>query len=255
MAGAMPRYLTLRPPRFELDVEALGSMISARTRAIVINTPHNPSGKVFDRTELEAVADLCRRHDLIAICDEVYEHMVYDGEHISLASLPEMADRTITLSSLGKTFSLTGWKIGWAIAAPHLTHAIRAAHQFLTFATATPLQHAAVAALNAPARYFEELAASYRSKRDLLAGGLTEVGFDVFLPAGTYFLMADHSRFGSEDDVTFVNRLIDDFGVAAIPPSAFYHDPAEARTLVRFAFCKDEATLTEAIARLRGLAE
>jgi aspartate/methionine/tyrosine aminotransferase len=255
MAGAMPRYLTLRPPRFELDVEALGSMISARTRAIVINTPHNPSGKVFDRTELEAVADLCRRHDLIAICDEVYEHMVYDGEHISLASLPEMADRTITLSSLGKTFSLTGWKIGWAIAAPHLTHAIRAAHQFLTFATATPLQHAAVAALNAPARYFEELAASYRSKRDLLAGGLTEVGFDVFVPAGTYFLMADHSRFGSEDDVTFVNRLIDDFGVAAIPPSAFYHDPAEARTLVRFAFCKDEATLTEAIARLRGLAE
>ncbi|CAN5180747.1 pyridoxal phosphate-dependent aminotransferase [soil metagenome] len=253
MSGAVPRFLTLRPPDFEIDREELESLVTPSTRAIVVNTPHNPSGKVFTRTELGVIAEQCQAHDLVAICDEVYEHMVYDGEHISLASLPGMADRTITLSSLGKTFSLTGWKIGWAVAPPALTAVIRAAHQFLTFATATPLQHAAAAALGAPPAYFEQLTASYRRKRDLLATGLAEIGFEVYRPSGTYFLLADHSAFGNEDDVTFVKRLIDDFGVAAIPPSAFYHDPAEARNLVRFAFCKDEGTLTEALKRMRSL--
>ncbi len=254
LAGARPRFLTLRPPDFELDADELNRLVTPATKAIVVNTPHNPSGKVFDRNDLDVIADVCRRHDLVAICDEVYEHMVYEGEHLSLATWPEMSERTITLSSFGKTFSLTGWKIGWAVAPPQLTNAVRAAHQFLTFATATPLQHAAVAALNAPASYFKELVESYRRKRDLLSAGLTEVGFEVFKPAGTYFLLADHSRFGAKDDVAFVERLIDEFGVAAIPPSAFYHDATEARHLVRFAFCKDEATLAEALERLRPLA-
>jgi aspartate/methionine/tyrosine aminotransferase len=203
--------------------------------------------------ELEAIAEICRRHDLIAITDEVYEHMVYEGEHISLGSLEGMWERTITLSSLGKTFSLTGWKVGWAVAPADLTNAVRSAHQFLTFATATPLQYAAAVALRAPDSYYQELADSYRSKRDLLAAGLDRLGLEVFMPAGTYFLMADHSRFGDRDDVAFVRRLIDEVGVAAIPPSAFYHDPEVAKHLVRFAFCKDEPTLVEALDRLSNL--
>jgi len=253
LAGAIPGYVTLRPPDFRLEAGALDEAVTPTTRAIVVNTPHNPTGRVFDRWELEAVADLCLRHDLIAITDEVYEHMVYEGEHISLASFPGMWERTITLSSLGKTFSLTGWKVGWAVAPSDLTAGVRAAHQFLTFATATPLQHAAVAALDAPASYYGELAASYRRKRDVLSEGLAEIGFEVFRPQGTYFLMADHSRFGLGDDVSFVNHLISNAGVAAIPPGAFYHDRLEARNLVRFAFCKEEETLKEALVRLRSL--
>ena len=255
LAGAIPSYVTLRPPKFELIVSDLEAAIGESTRAIVVNSPHNPTGRVFTGSELEAIADLCRRHDLIAITDEVYEHMVFEGEHLSLAQLPGMWERTVTLSSLGKTFSLTGWKIGWAVAPPDLTAGVRAAHQFLTFATATPLQHAAAAALAAPREYFGELAASYRSKRDLLAEGLDGVGLKVFLPEGTYFMMADHSTFGLGDDVAFVNHLIDEVGVAAIPPSAFYHDKSEAKDLVRFAFCKDEGTLREAIDRLKRLSK
>ena len=253
LADAVPSYVTLRPPGFELTDADLEAAVKDRSRAIVVNSPHNPTGRVFRRAELEAIARLCLRHDLFAITDEVYEHMVFDGAHISLAGLPGMWDRTVTLSSLGKTFSLTGWKIGWAVAPAELTAGVRAAHQFLTFATATPLQHAAAAALRAPRDYFEELARSYRRKRDLLAAGLEEIGLEVFLPEGTYFMMADHSHFGRGDDVAFVNHLIDRVGVAAIPPSAFYHDKAEAKDLVRFAFCKDEATLREAIERLRRL--
>ena len=253
LAGAIPSYVTLRPPKFELVVSDLEAAVDETTRAIVVNTPHNPTGRVFTRSDLEAIADLCRRHYLIAVTDEVYEHMVFDGEHLSLAQLPGMWERTVTLSSLGKTFSLTGWKIGWAVAPPDLTAGVRAAHQFLTFATATPLQHAAATALTAPHDYFAELASSYRIKRDLLAEGLEEVGLKVFLPEGTYFMMADHSGFGLGDDVAFVSHLIDSVGVAAIPPSAFYHDKSEAKNLVRFAFCKDEETLREAIGRLRRL--
>jgi aspartate/methionine/tyrosine aminotransferase len=253
LAGAVPSYVTLRPPAFELIATDLEAAVDDRTKAIVVNTPHNPTGRVFTRSELEMIADLCRRHDLLAITDEVYEHMVFDGEHVSLARLPGMWDRTVTLSSLGKTFSLTGWKIGWAVAPPHLTAGVRAAHQFLTFATATPLQYAAAAALRAPKNYFSDLAASYRSKRDLLAGGLDRIGLRVFVPEGTYFMMADHSQFGLGDDVAFVNHLIDRVGVAAIPPSAFYHLKSEAKDLVRFAFCKDEETLRAAIERLKRL--
>jgi aspartate/methionine/tyrosine aminotransferase len=253
LAGAIPSYVTLRPPKFELSMSALEAAVNSKTRAIVVNTPHNPTGRVFSRFELDSIAALCRRHDLIAITDEVYEHMIFAGEHVSLAQLPGMWDRTVTLSSLGKTFSLTGWKIGWAVAPADLTAGVRAAHQFLTFATATPLQHAAAAALAAPHGYFNDLASSYRVKRDLLAEGLDGIGLEVFLPEGTYFMMADHSGFGFGNDVAFVNHLIETVGVAAIPPSAFYHDKAEAKNLVRFAFCKDEATLREAIGRLQRL--
>jgi aspartate/methionine/tyrosine aminotransferase len=253
LAGAHPQFLTLEPPNFRLDPEKLESVITKESRAIVVNTPHNPCGRVLGSEELEAIAEICRRHDLIAITDEVYEHMVYEGEHISLGSLEGMWERTITLSSLGKTFSLTGWKVGWAVAPADLTNAVRSAHQFLTFATATPLQYAAAVALRAPGSYYQELADSYRSKRDLLAAGLDRLGLEVFMPAGTYFLMADHSRFGDRDDVAFVRRLIDEVGVAAIPPSAFYHDPEVAKHLVRFAFCKDEPTLVEALDRLSNL--
>ena len=253
LAGAVPSYVTLRPPAFELTAGDLEAAVGNRTKAIVVNTPHNPTGRVFTTPEMEAIGDLCRRHDLIAITDEVYEHMVYDGRHISLAGVSGMWERTVTLSSLGKTFSLTGWKIGWAIAPPALTDGIRAAHQFLTFATATPLQHAAAVALRANRSFFDDLSTAYRAKRDLLAEGLGAVGLKVFVPQGTYFMMADHSSFGLGDDVAFVNHLIEALGVAAIPPSAFYHDKSEARDLVRFAFCKDEETLKAAIDRLRRL--
>lgn len=250
LAGATPRFVTLEPPHFRLEEDALRAAFSDRTRAIVVNTPHNPSGRVFDRTELELIAELCVQHDVLAIADEVYEHMVFEGEHISLATIDGMWDRTVTLSSLGKTFSLTGWKVGWAVAPAALSAGVRAAHQFLTFATSSPLQHGAVAALGAPPEYYAELTAAYRLRRDVLAGGLQSVGFDVFVPEGTYFMLADHTMFGFEDDVAFVRALITETGVAAIPPSAFYSDPRRGADLVRFAFCKDVATLEQAVERL-----
>ncbi len=255
LAGGTPRYVTLRPPHFRVDPDELRAAFGPRTRAILVNTPHNPTGRVFDEEELEAIAGLCQEFDAVAITDEVYEHMVYEGQHRSLAALPGMWERTVTLSSLGKTFSLTGWKIGWAVAPPPLTAAVRAAHQFLTFATATPLQHAAAVALAAPPQYYAELRAAYRARRDLLVAGLEAAGFGVHPPQGTYFVLADHAPFGFADDVAFARHLTTEVGVAAIPPSVFYPDPADGRTLVRFAFCKDEATLAEAVdrlARLRG---
>ncbi|MDY7110547.1 MAG: methionine aminotransferase [Planctomycetota bacterium] len=251
LAGATPRFVTLRPLEFRFDEDELRRAFSPRTRAIIVNTPHNPTGRVYDRAELELIASLCIEHDALAVTDEVYERLVFDGRHIRLASLPGMYERTVTLSSLGKTFSLTGWKIGWAIAPPELTKGVRAAHQYLTFATATPFQHAAAAALRAPQSYFDEYLAAYRRRRDLLVDGLKEIGFNVRPPAGTYFVLADHAPFGFEDDVTFCRHLIEHVGVAAIPPSAFYHDPADGRSLVRFAFCQTEQTLTEALDRMR----
>ncbi len=253
MSGAVARFVTLRPPDFKIDADALRAAVSPRTRAILVNTPHNPTGRVFTRAELELIARLCREHDLIAITDEVYERMVFEGEHIRLATLDGMRDRTVTLSSLGKTFSLTGWKVGWAIASPPLTEAVRAAHQFITFATATPLQHGAVAALRAPATYYTQLLDEYRGRRDMLIEGLAALGFEVYPPQGTYFVLADHTAFGQPDDVAFCRHLIDRAGVAAIPPSAFYSNPADGRKLVRFAFCKTEQTLREALVRMRKL--
>lgn len=250
MSGAAPRFVTLRPPDFAVPADELRRAFTDRTRAILINTPHNPTGKVFSRDELELIASLCRAHDCLAITDEVYERLVFSGEHISMAKLDGMRERTITLSSLGKTFSLTGWKIGWAIAPPPLTAAVRAAHQFITFATATPLQHGAVAALRAPESYYRQFLAEYRRKRDLLVDGLATLGFTVFAPHGTYFVLVDHTAFGHPTDVAFCRHLIERVGVAAIPASAFFHNPVDGKTLVRFAFCKTEDTLHEALDRM-----
>jgi len=249
-AGAVPRYVTLQAPDWRFDPEALESAFSSRTRLILLNTPNNPTGKVYGRAELEHIADLCRRHDCLCVSDEVYEHLVYAGEHIPIATLPGMRDRTVTISSLGKTFSLTGWKIGWCAAPPELGAAIRAAHQFITFATATPLQHAAAVALRSGRDYYDTLLTEYRQRRDFLAAALQRIGFDVSPPDGTYFQCAGFSRFGFDDDVAFCRWLTTEVGVAAIPPSAFYAQPELGRSMVRFAFCKKQATLDEAVRRL-----
>jgi aspartate/methionine/tyrosine aminotransferase len=253
MAGATPRYVSLRPPNFELDRDELSAVFGPQTKAIVVNNPHNPTGRVFSDAELGAIAELCLENDAIAICDEVYEEMTYGATHRRLAAYPDMWERTLTLSSLGKTFSLTGWKVGWAVGPPHLTAGLRAAHQFLTFTTPTPVQHGAVAALGAGSTFYEEMRESYAKKRDLLAQGLSNTGFEVYLPQGTYFLMAGHPD--AADDRDFCRRLVIEAGVAAIPPSVFYSDPSRGSGLVRFAFCKDEATLEEAIERIARIAQ
>lgn len=253
LAGGSVRAVTLRPPDFALDVAALRAAVRPNTRAILLNTPHNPTGHVFSKEELAAIADLCRTHDLLCISDEVYERLVFEGTHISIATLPGMYERTVTLSSLGKTYSLTGWKVGWAVAPPDLTAGVRAAHQFLTFATATPLQHGAVAALASGEEYDRAFLAEYRRRRTMFLDGLADSGLRVFPPQGTYFVMADHSEFGYEDDRAFCRFLVREVGVAAIPPASFYLSPQEGRHLVRFAFCKREETLRAAIERLRLL--
>ena len=252
MAGAVPRFVQLREG-FRLDPDELRATFSTKTKAIVLNTPHNPTGRVFDSDEIQLVADLCQEFDVLVIADEVYEEITFGKPHLRIARLPGMWERTLTLSSLGKTFSLTGWKLGWAIGPPHLTAGLRSAHQFLTFTTPTPVQHGGVAALGAPASFFEDLRRSYRSKRDLLADGLTGLGFDVHQPEGTYFLMAGFESFGFDDDRAFSRHMVEVAGVAVIPPSVFYNHPGSGKDLVRFAFCKDEATLTEAIERLSAL--
>jgi aspartate/methionine/tyrosine aminotransferase len=253
MTGAVPRYVTLRPPEFLIDLEELRSAFSPKTRAIVVNNPHNPTGRVFAHEELAAIATLCVEHDVIAITDEVYEEMVFDGEHRRLATYEGMWERTLTLSSIGKTFSLTGWKVGWGIAPPALTAGIRAAHQFLTFTTPTPVQHGAVAAMAATRGFYEELRSGYLKKRDLLADGLESAGFEVHRPQGTYFMMAGFDGFGFTDDRAFCRHMVETARVVAIPPSVFYHRPEDGASLVRFAFCKDEAVLTHALDRLSGL--
>ncbi len=253
LAGAVPRFVALEPPRWSLDVAALEAAIGSRTRLLVLNSPHNPTGKVFTRDELLAIAALCRARDVVVVADEVYERLVFDGTHVPIATLPGMRDRTVTISSFGKTYSLTGWKIGWAAASPPLTAAVRAAHQFLTFATATPLQHAAAAALDGGEAYVDALVATYRARRDRLVAALREVGFAVEPPAGTYFVAAGIGPLGWDDDVAFCDHLLDEVGVAAIPPSVFCERKELGRTWVRFAFCKRESTLDAAIERLSRL--
>lgn len=253
LAGAVARVVTLEAPDWRFDREQVRRAFTPRTRLLLLNTPHNPTGKVYTREELAFLAGLCVEHDVICVADEVYEHLVYDGAHIPIATLPGMRERTITISSLGKTFSLTGWKIGWAAAPAPLTAAVRAAHQFVTFATATPLQHAAAVALASGPDYYADLVGSYRRKRDFLAGELRRLGFEVKPPDGTYFLLAGYRAHSDEDDVAFCRRLIQ-LGVAAIPPSVFYDNPQNARRYVRFAFCKRDETLQSAVARLERLA-
>jgi aspartate/methionine/tyrosine aminotransferase len=253
ITGAVPRYLTMRPPSFDLDLEQLRSLFSPKTKAIVVNNPNNPTGRVLTGEELAGIAALCVEFDVVAVTDEVYEEMVYEGEHLRLANYEGMWERTLTLSSIGKTFSLTGWKLGWGIAPASLTSGLRSAHQFLTFTTPTPVQHGAVAAMAAPPAFYDDLRSGYLKKRDLLADGLETVGFEVHRPQGTYFMTAGFESFGFDNDRLFCRHLIETARVVAIPPSVFYHRPEDGSKLVRFAFCKDEAILTEALGRLEAL--
>ena len=251
LAGAASSPIVLSPPDWRLEPQALEAAITPRTRVLLLNSPHNPTGRVLDARELELLAAACREHDLIALTDEVYEHLVFDGTHIPLATLPGMAERTITVSSVGKTFSVTGWKIGWATGPAELIGRLRAVKQFLTFAGGTPLQHAAAAALSPPEDAIAELVSLLRGKRDRLAAGLRAAGFDVLPTAATYFLNADGTPLGEPDATALCERLPEEAGVVAIPTSAFAADPAGAtRSLVRFAFPKGDQLLDEAITRL-----
>jgi N-succinyldiaminopimelate aminotransferase len=252
LAQATARVVPLEAPLFRLDPAALEAAVSPHTRVLVLNSPMNPCGRVFSRGELEAIAAVCRRHDVVVVTDEVYEHIVFDGPHVPIATLPGMRDRTVTISSAGKTFSLTGWKVGWTCAAPELTAAVRAVHQFVTFAVSTPFQHAVALALSLPDSYFDELREGYRARRDRLCAGLASVGLAVQPPEGTYFALADIRPLGWDDDDAFCRHLVETAGVAAIPNSAFSAG-GRVRHLVRFAFCKDDATLAEGLRRLDGL--
>ena len=253
MAGARRRVVTLRPPDFTLDPDALASAVTPQTRLILLNSPHNPTGRVLGRDELEAVARICVERDLLAVTDEVYEHLVYDGSHIPLATLPGMAERTVTISSHGKTFSFTGWKVGWACGRADLIAAVRTAKMYLSYSGATPFQHAAVVALGLPASYYGQLAAGLAQRRDFLCQALNATGLATFIPQGTYFATTDISAVGGSDGVEFCLGLPERVGVVAVPMSVFYDDPEAGRTLVRWAFCKRPEILAEAAARLKGL--
>ena len=255
LSGAVPRYVTLHEPDWTVDPDALAAAFNDRTRAIIINTPNNPTGKVFTRAELTTIAELCRRWDVLAITDEIYEHIIYDGcRHVPMAAIDGMADRTVTLNSLSKTYSVTGWRVGWAIAPPGLTGAIRKVHDFLTVGAAAPLQEAGAVALSFPETYYAELAAGYQRRRDMLLALLEPRGFVCFTPRGAYYVMTDIGGFGFADDVEFSRYLVQEVGVAVVPGSSFYHDPALGRTKVRFTFCKRDETLQEAGRRVQAVA-
>ena len=253
MAGARRVPVTLRAPDFAFDVDAFRAAITPATRLVLLNTPHNPTGKVFTRAELTALAEVCIEHDLIVLVDEVYEHLVYEAVHLPLASLPGMRDRTITVSSAGKTFSFTGWKVGWLCASPGLVTAVRTVKQFLTYVSGAPFQPAVATALRLPDSYFTAFVDDLRDKRDLLAAGLRAAGFTVYHPQGTYFITTDIRSLGEADGMAFCRALPERVGVVAIPAVVLYDDVVEGAPLVRFAFCKRREVLDEAIARLGKL--
>ena len=259
MAGVSPRYIALRGENWSFDPDELAKAFNRRTRAIIVNTPNNPTGKVYSQEELGVIAGLCQKHDVIAITDEVYEHILYDGvSHTRLAMLPGMAERTVTISSLGKTFSVTGWKVGWGIGPESLVTAVNQAHQFITFAVAAPLQAAAATALGLPFSFFENLQATFQAKRDLMLDALQNAGFKVLKPQGSYFIMADWrdvAPSGVKDDRQFANWLTQEIGVACIPPSIFYqdHDKHLGKHLARFAVCKKDETLAAAAEKFAKL--
>ena len=252
LCDADPVFVSLDPPDFRLDPDHLASVVTDRTRAIVVNTPNNPSGRVFTRDELGAVARICDEHDLLAITDEIYEHIVYDGEHIPLATLPGMRDRTVIISGASKTFSVTGWRIGTIVAPAALNSAIRKVHDFLTVGAPAPLQDACAAGFDSlGGDYYEALASDYRQRRDILHQGLCDAGFKCRPPEGAYYIMADFSALSALDDTAFSTFLARECGVAPVPGSSFYHRSGGGRNLVRFAFCKRTATLERAVSRLR----
>jgi N-succinyldiaminopimelate aminotransferase len=253
MAGARRRVVTLRTPDYAFDPVELAAAFTSRTRLLLLNSPHNPTGKVFSRAEIASIAALCVEHDVLVVTDEVYEHLVFDGEHVPLASLPGMRDRTVTISSGGKTFSFTGWKVGWVCAPPPLVDAVRTVKQFLTYVNAAPFQQGIAVGLGLDDAYFESFAADLRSKRDVLVTGLRDVGFDVFTPAGTYFVTADITPLGEHDGLAFCRSLPERCGVVAVPNVVFYDDEVAGGPMVRFACCKRTEVLDEAVARLRRL--
>ena len=253
ISGAVPRYVTLRAPDWSFDPDELRQAFTRKTRAIVVNTPHNPTGKVYSQAELELIAQLCIGHDAIAITDEIYEHLVYRGRHISLATLPGMRERTITISGASKTYSVTGWRIGWLIAPPALTGGIRKVHDFLTVGAAHPLQIAIASALELPSSFYVELLGDYQERRDAIVTGLRECGFEVEPPDGAYYVMAGIKAFGFDDDVAFARHLIEKAAVATVPASSFYHDPSLGRGHVRFSFPKKIDTIERGLQALQRL--
>jgi aspartate/methionine/tyrosine aminotransferase len=254
LSGAVPRLVTLQAPDWTFDEAELGAAFNDRTRGIVINTPNNPTGKVFTREELDVIAELCQRWGVVVFTDEIYEHIVFDGaQHVPPATVPGLEDRTVTISALSKTYAVTGWRVGWVVAPTQLSRGIRTVHDFLTVAAAAPLQEAGEVALSFPEEYYRRTADEYRERRDLWIDTLREVGFGVEPPAGAYYVMADVSGFGFPDDVRFSRHLAQDVGVAVVPGSSFYSPPEKGAQLVRFAFCKRLETLKEAGERLRSL--
>jgi aspartate/methionine/tyrosine aminotransferase len=254
ICGAVPRFVPLHPDDWSFDPNQLSAAFNARTRAIVLNTPNNPTGKVFSCEELTFIAALCQRWNAYAITDEIYQYMTYDGfRHVSMVTLPGMRERTVTINGLSKTYSVTGWRVGTIVAPPEVSDAIRKMHDFLTVGAPAPLQEAGVAALRLPDDYYKRLARDYQARRDRVLPGLEAAGFRCFKPHGAYYVMTDISAFGFADDVTFVRHLIETIGVAAVPGSSFYSDPARGRQQVRFCFSKRDETLDEAVRRLRRL--
>ena len=254
LSGASPRFVRLHPPNWEFDRAELAGAFGPRTKAIIVNTPNNPTGKVFTLGELEFICELCLRWNAFAITDEIYEHIIYDGaRHISMASLEGMREHSITINGMSKTYGVTGWRVGWAIAPPGPTEAIRKVHDFLTVGAAAPLQAAGAFALKLPDSYYQRLAESYLAKRDRMLRILEDAGFECFRPRGAYYIMTDISRFGFPDDVTFARDIVQRIGIAVVPGSSFYNNAADGSHQVRFTFCKKEETLAAAAERLSRL--
>jgi aminotransferase len=252
LSGAIPRVVPLRPPDWRFDLEELQRTFSAKTRAIIINTPQNPTGKVYSRDELEAIARLCHEYDAIAITDEIYEHLVYRGKHLPIATLPGMGERTVTISGLSKTYSVTGWRLAYAIAPPVMTGAIRKVHDFVTVGAPHPLQVAAATALRFPDQYYVDLLAAYQERRDFLLEILHGAGFHSYPPDGAYYVMTDITAF-AEDDLALAHRMVREIGLATVPGSSFYLDPARGRRQIRFSFPKKMETLRRVAERLQRL--
>jgi aspartate/methionine/tyrosine aminotransferase len=254
LSGATPRFVQLRPPDWSFDRDELARAFGSHTKAIIVNTPNNPTGKVFSREELEFIRDLCVRWNAFAVTDEIYEHIIYDGaQHISMASLDGMRDRAITINGMSKTYSVTGWRVGWAIAPPEASSSIRKVHDFLTVGAAAPLQQAGAIALDLPPSYYQKLAESYLVKRDRMLSILNKAGFRCFKPAGAYYIMTDISDFGFADDLSFSRYLVEKIGIAVVPASSFYNDPSQGASQVRFTFCKKESTLAACAEKLSKL--
>jgi aminotransferase len=254
LAGAIPRFVALRPPDWNFDYDELAAAFNNRTKAIIFCNPNNPTGTVFARADLQQIAALCQKWDVIGITDEIYEHILYDGrQHVALASLEGMWERSVTVGGMSKTYSVTGWRVGTMLAPPPLTHAFRQIHDFVSIGAAAPLQEAGAVAYRLPRSYYDQLAADYQARRDRLCLALLEVGFDLAMPQGAYYVMTNIDAFAAADDISFAQYLVRDIGVATVPGSSFFHDKALGRQMVRFCFCKQNETLDTAIARLRRL--